>query len=32
MQRLSCYIIGDDSLPVRCGEMLMAGGHRILEI
>ena len=30
--RFSCFIIGETTLAVRCGELLLARGHRILGI
>lgn len=30
--RISCYLIGSDSLLVECGEMLLQRGHRVLGV
>ncbi|MEM7286251.1 MAG: AMP-binding protein, partial [Actinomycetota bacterium] len=29
MGRFSCFLVGDDTLTHRCGEMLVAGGHDV---
>jgi hypothetical protein len=31
-QPLSCYIIGEGTLPIQCAEMVLDRGHRLLGI
>ena len=31
-QRFRCYIIGEGSLPVQCGEVLLGRGHQVLGV
>ena len=30
--QFSCFLIGEETLPIQCAELLLEGGHQILGV